>query len=112
MRQGMLAVAAGLTAWRCGPRWRRERSGRERRSWTRHGTSARRRASTPATGRSPATQRGGRWVTAERLKEGESAFVAAGCVRDAWGNHNGAPSAVVGPSVPAETVAAASCGPG
>jgi Neutral/alkaline non-lysosomal ceramidase, N-terminal len=60
----------------------------------------------------PATRQGGRWVTAERLKAGESAFVGAGCVRDEWGNHNGSPSSVVGPAVPAETVAAAACQPG
>jgi hypothetical protein len=59
----------------------------------------------------PATQRDGRWVTAYRLRPGESAFVAAGCVEDAWGDFNRGPSVVAGPPVPADVVTRAACPP-
>ena len=44
----------------------------------------------------PAVRDGDRWVSARPLAEGESAYVATGCARDRYDNHNGAPSAVVG----------------
>jgi hypothetical protein len=56
-----------------------------------------------------ARPQGDRWVAGRVLGAGESAFVASGCARDAWGNHNGAPSAVIGPPVPANVVQAAAC---
>jgi hypothetical protein len=46
--------------------------------------------------RARAVRRGTRWVTHRHLRHGESAYVCAGGIRDAWGDLNGAPSAVVG----------------
>ena len=43
-----------------------------------------------------AVARDGRWVSADPLRLGESAFVARGSVVDAWGNYNGAASGTVG----------------
>jgi hypothetical protein len=43
-----------------------------------------------------AQKTGDRWVSERALAAGESAFVAQDCVRDAHGNYNGTPSAVVG----------------
>jgi hypothetical protein len=42
--------------------------------------------------RVPATESGGRWVASQPLGPGDSAYVAAGDVRDRWGDTNGAPS--------------------
>jgi hypothetical protein len=42
-----------------------------------------------------AVRRGERWYATRRLRAGESAYVPAGGVRDAWGNVNGAASAPV-----------------
>ena len=45
-----------------------------------------------ATGRKqrvPARESAGRWYTERALAQGETAFVAAGHVRDEWGNYNG-----------------------
>ncbi len=42
-----------------------------------------------------ASERAGRWYTTRRLKANESAYVAAGDVRDAFGNLNGSDSAQV-----------------
>ena len=44
----------------------------------------------------PGVAREGRWVSADPLRRGESAFVARGSVVDAWGNYNGAASATAG----------------
>ena len=43
-----------------------------------------------------ATRRGDRWATTYALRRGERAYVGAGCVTDAFGNVNGARSALVG----------------
>ena len=43
-----------------------------------------------------AVARDGRWVSADPLRLGESAFVARGSVVDAWGNYNGTASGTVG----------------
>lgn len=43
-----------------------------------------------------ARKEGDRWVSERALASGESAYVAADCVRDPYGNFNGAPSGVVG----------------
>jgi hypothetical protein len=42
-----------------------------------------------------AVRHGDRWRTTTKLRPGESAHVAAGGIRDPWGNLNGAPSASV-----------------
>jgi hypothetical protein len=44
----------------------------------------------------PARREGGRWVSDRVLADGEAAYVGAGCVKDEFGNFNGAASAVVG----------------
>jgi hypothetical protein len=44
----------------------------------------------------PAARAGGRWRSARALAAGEAAVVGADCVRDGFGNFNGAPSARVG----------------
>ena len=44
-----------------------------------------------------ATLSGGRWVSKDALRSGERAFVAAGDVRDGFGNFNGKDSGSVGP---------------
>ena len=46
----------------------------------------------------PARREGGRWVSERALADGEAAYVGAGCVKDPFGNFNGAASAVVGAS--------------
>ena len=40
----------------------------------------------------------GRWRTIRALRAGESAYVCAGDLRDAWGNFNGSASATAGPA--------------
>ena len=42
-----------------------------------------------------ATQQGDRWVVTKQLAPGESAYVGAGDVKDAFGNANGAPTSTV-----------------
>jgi hypothetical protein len=54
-----------------------------------------------------AVRDGDRWVSPGPLAAGESAYVGRGCARDAYGNYNGAASAVVGPPVPATAQCAA-----
>ena len=46
----------------------------------------------------PARREGGRWVSDRVLADGEAAYVGAGCVKDEFGNFNGAASVVVGAS--------------
>ncbi len=46
----------------------------------------------------PATQRAGRWVTTRSLAGGEAAVVGRGCVKDVYGNYNGAASTAIGAS--------------
>jgi hypothetical protein len=43
-----------------------------------------------------AIREGGRWVSGRALRAGEHAYVGEGCVRDAFGNFNGAASGTVG----------------
>jgi hypothetical protein len=43
-----------------------------------------------------ASEHGDRWITDSRVPSGGSAVVGAGCVKDAFGDFNGAPSAKVG----------------
>jgi hypothetical protein len=51
----------------------------------------------------PAHRDGARWRTDYKLAVTDSAAVAAGGIRDAWGNRNGATSAVMGPAPKPET---------
>jgi hypothetical protein len=53
----------------------------------------------------PATRQGDRWRTTRALGPGESARVGVGCVKDAFGNYNGAASAGVGSDPAAEAAA-------
>jgi hypothetical protein len=55
--------------------------------------TVKRRGSRPVVVR--AVKRGDRWVTKRRLRSGERAWIAAGGVRDHFGNVNGVASAVV-----------------